>query len=64
MSALGDLNFVQNIREKLAEQIDREKTLLVLATSERAAGHVQGLMDALELMNLVYRDMTGDDRKQ
>lgn len=64
MSAIGDENYVRSIRDKLTDAIENEKVILIQITTERRAGHIQGLQDALLLMNQTYRAMTGAAPKE
>lgn len=62
MSAQGDAGLIRAIREKMQEQINSELLMLAVNTTERKAGHVQGLMDALEFFTDTYRQMMDTDR--
>lgn len=54
--SFGD-SFANEYRKQLAEAIEREKTSLVSLTSERRAGNIQGMMNALALADSVYQQI-------
>jgi hypothetical protein len=62
MSAQGDAIFTKRVRSAMQDEIDKALQGLVTDTTERRAGRIQGLRDALALIDRTYRDMTGEDR--
>lgn len=51
MSAEGDRTFVGRVRDDLERAIEQQTAILITTTTERRAGYVQGLQDALVIIN-------------
>jgi hypothetical protein len=50
-------SFADVFRQKLVDEIEKEKTNLVSLTNDRRAGLIQGMMNALTLANTVYQQL-------
>lgn len=62
MSAQGDHRFYSTVQEKLGEAIDNLMEQLVNQPTDKAAGRIKGLRDALDIMREVYTKQTTEDR--
>lgn len=64
MSAYGDHAFYNAVRERLEEEVLNQQELLVLHTTERNAGVIQGMQAVQRMMDEIYKKQTADDRPQ
>lgn len=50
-------NPIAVIRDRLTDEIQQQMAILVATTNERRAGRIQGLQDALALVDSIYRQV-------